>query len=141
LNERPIGYLRGFIDPARQRLPQPLWYFNKPNGLWSNRSPREVGYRCGFYDYTVAESGAETADTAFAELERTFPKVRKELVRKNFKNWKHHLAFLLRYAQMMQQALILVVAWLEARVGIEPTNEGFADLSLPTWVPRLGRTV
>src|ERR1700728_2902247 len=30
---------------------------------------------------------------------------------------------------------------MEARVGIEPTNEGFADLSLPTWVPRLGRTV
>lgn len=30
---------------------------------------------------------------------------------------------------------------LEARVGIEPTNEGFADLSLPTWVPRLGSTV
>jgi hypothetical protein len=27
--------------------------------------------------------------------------------------------------------------YLEARVGIEPTNEGFADLSLTTWVPRL----
>src|ERR1039457_5047781 len=26
---------------------------------------------------------------------------------------------------------------LEARVGIEPTNEGFADLSLTTWLPRL----
>jgi hypothetical protein len=25
---------------------------------------------------------------------------------------------------------------LEARVGIEPTDEGFADLSLTTWVPR-----
>ena len=26
----------------------------------------------------------------------------------------------------------------EARVGIEPTHKGFADLSLTTWVPRLG---
>ena len=29
----------------------------------------------------------------------------------------------------------------EARWQLKPTNEGFADLSLPTWVPRLGRTV
>src|SRR5258708_498367 len=29
-------------------------------------------------------------------------------------------------------------AELEARVGIEPTNEGFADLSLTTWLPRPG---
>ncbi len=28
---------------------------------------------------------------------------------------------------------------MEARVGIEPTHKGFADLSLTTWVPRLGR--
>lgn len=26
---------------------------------------------------------------------------------------------------------------MEARVGIEPTYKGFADLSLTTWVPRL----
>ena len=26
---------------------------------------------------------------------------------------------------------------LEARVGIEPTNRGFADLCLTTWLPRL----
>jgi hypothetical protein len=26
----------------------------------------------------------------------------------------------------------------EARRGIEPLNEGFANLSLTTWVPRLG---
>jgi hypothetical protein len=36
--------------------------------------------------------------------------------------------------------LILLNYWdsLEARVGIEPTHKGFADLSLTTWVPRLG---
>ena len=27
---------------------------------------------------------------------------------------------------------------LEARAGIEPAHKGFADLSLTTWVPRLG---
>ncbi len=29
---------------------------------------------------------------------------------------------------------------LEARVGIEPTHKGFADLSLTTWVPRLAQS-
>ena len=29
---------------------------------------------------------------------------------------------------------------MEARVGIEPTHKGFADLSLTTWVPRLEGT-
>ena len=32
----------------------------------------------------------------------------------------------------------LVDLGVEARVGIEPTHKGFADLSLTTWVPRLG---
>jgi hypothetical protein len=34
------------------------------------------------------------------------------------------------------------ISWsLEARAGIEPAHKGFADLSLTTWVPRLGRAV
>ena len=51
----PQGYLKGFIDPQRKGLPQPLWYFEKSNAVWSQRSPKEVGYRHGFYDYTLAE--------------------------------------------------------------------------------------
>jgi hypothetical protein len=31
----------------------------------------------------------------------------------------------------------ILIGELEARVGIEPTHKGFADLSLTTWVPRL----
>ena len=33
--------------------------------------------------------------------------------------------------------LLYLIDILEARVGIEPTHKGFADLSLTTWVPRL----
>src|SRR5271154_5266428 len=41
----------------------------------------------------------------------------------------------------MLQVLTSLGDLMEARVGIEPTYKGFADLSLTTWVPRLGHTV
>src|SRR5258708_8562425 len=86
---------------------QPLWRSDVPSRVWSERSPREIGYRHGFYDYATIEAGLETADNAFAELERTYPVVRRELISSNFKNWKDHRDFLLRYAQMMRARSLL----------------------------------
>ena len=39
----------------------------------------------------------------------------------------------------MLRDLVKLLKELEARAGIEPAHKGFADLSLTTWVPRLGR--
>lgn len=103
----PQGYLRGFIDPARLNHQQPLWYFDVPNNSWSERSSREIGYRHGFYDYFMAETGVGTADDSFAELENTYPKVRSELIAKKFLNWKDHLSLLLRYMQMLRARSLL----------------------------------
>lgn len=103
----PQSYLRGFIDPQRVNHQQPLWYFDVPNRTWSERSPREIGYRKGFYDYATTEVGLETADDAFAELERIYPVIRRELISNKFKTWKDHLDFLLRYIQMMRARSLL----------------------------------
>lgn len=103
----PQSYLRGFIDPQRQSHQRPLWQFDVPKGVWAERSPREIGYRQGFYDYATTEVGLQTADTTFADLERTYPVVRRALVSNKFANWKHHLDFLLRYIQMMRARSLL----------------------------------
>ena len=42
-----------------------------------------------------------------------------------------------RTGRIVGSKSILLGILLEARVGIEPTHKGFADLSLTTWVPRL----
>lgn len=103
----PQSYLRGFVDPSRWNRERPLWYFDVPNARWLERSPREVGYRQGFYDYATVEIGAESADAAFAHLEGTFPRIRRELLDSNFQNWNRHLDFLLGYAQMMRARSLL----------------------------------
>src|SRR5271154_161559 len=62
----PQSYLRGFVDPSRLKHQQPLWHFDIPNSVWSEKSPREVGYRLGFYDFATSETGLESADTTRA---------------------------------------------------------------------------
>src|ERR1700730_5504295 len=51
--------------------------------------------------------GLETADNGFAELERTYPMVRRELISSKFENWNKHRDFLLRYIQMMRARSLL----------------------------------
>lgn len=103
----PQSYLRGFIDPARLDHARPLWHLDIPTGAWAEKSPREVGYRHGFYDYLTNEVGVETADSVFAELERKFPVIREELISNDFRNWEDQRDFLLRYAQMMRARSLL----------------------------------
>lgn len=103
----PRSYLRGFVDLTRWSLERPLWHLDIPNNVWSERSPSEVGYRYGFYDYATAEIGLEPADEAFAELESRYPRIRRTLIEHHFNNWKEHLDFLLRYAQMMRARSLL----------------------------------
>jgi Protein of unknown function (DUF4238) len=103
----PQSYLRGFIDPTRLSEQQPLWHFDVRNCIWSERSPREVGYRLGFYDYATSEIGSKPADNSFEEFERTFPLVRRELISTKFAHWKNQIGFLLRYVQMMRARSLL----------------------------------
>jgi len=48
-----------------------------------------------------------TADDSFAELERTYPQIRTDLVSNKFGNWKEHLGFVLRYIQMIRARSLL----------------------------------
>jgi hypothetical protein len=119
----PQSYLRGFVDPERWKQERPLWYLDVPNDVWGERSPREVGHRQGFYDYATNEIGLESADIAFGELERTFPRVRRDLLDSNFKDWNRHLDLLLRYVQTMRVRSLLFferqnTEWKKARAWV-----------------------
>jgi hypothetical protein len=100
----PQGYLRGFIDPSREKHPRPLWRLEIPTNTWSARSPKEVGHRRRFYDYvgvgTMLET--ETADSAFLRMENDYPLIRREMVSSGFARWTEHLEFLLGFMQMMR---------------------------------------
>jgi hypothetical protein len=104
----PQGYLRGFIDPARETEEQPLWKLDIASQRWAERSTKQVGHSTGLYDYAGTQPELEslpTADETFSELENEFPTVREKLLSlkpKAFRNWKKHLPFLLRYMDMLR---------------------------------------
>jgi Protein of unknown function (DUF4238) len=101
----PQSYLRGFIDPARESLAQPLWHLDIRYPNWRMRATKEVGYIKGLYDYAGDSpelEAVETADDAFRQLENEFDSVRSWLIGRGFRNWHKRLGFLLRYMQMIR---------------------------------------
>src|SRR5207248_316731 len=85
---------------------RPLWHFDVPRKTWSERSPREVGYDIGFYDYVGDFPELASADRAFDELERTYPLARDHIV-SDFSRWTDHREFLLTFMQMMKARSLL----------------------------------
>lgn len=98
----PQGYLRGFIDPARAELPKPLWCFHLHTRKWKERSPKQIGYIEGFYDYAIENTVAEHPDITFKRLENDFPRVRAQILEDGFRSWTNHKEFLLAYLQMIR---------------------------------------
>jgi hypothetical protein len=97
----PQAYLRGFIDPARSHLQKPLWCFHPQTNQWRERSPKQIGYIDGFYDYAIDNTSAEHPDITFKKLENDFPAVRSRII-KDFRVWTDHKKFLLSYMQMIR---------------------------------------
>jgi hypothetical protein len=64
----PQGYLRGFVDPARESLDKPLWHFALESGEWSEKSSSKVGWARGFYaaNTELEHAGKRALSVAFA---------------------------------------------------------------------------
>jgi Protein of unknown function (DUF4238) len=97
----PQGYLRGFTHPCPDNPQKPLWHFDVHHKKWRQYSEAEIGFHKGFYDPIASGTELEIADETFAELERKFPLVRKEILT-NFDAWLDHRDFLLHFMQMMR---------------------------------------
>jgi len=98
----PQTYLRGFIDPARAHLPKPLWCYHLQMRSWRERSPKEIGYIDGFYDFAIENTAAEHPDMTFQRLENDFPRIRTQMIKDGFRSWTNHKKLLLSYMQMIR---------------------------------------
>jgi hypothetical protein len=98
----PQGYLKGFVDPARKKQSKPLWCFDLHSKKWRERSPKEIGYINGFYDYAIENTAFEHPDLTFKRLENDFPRVRDQIIQEGFSSWVQHKDLLLAYMQMIR---------------------------------------
>ena len=95
----PQSYLNGFTDPSNKGQ---LSVFDRTTQKWFETGTPGIAGNRGFYDYSIGSQPDQTADQAFKELEESFSPVRTDLVENGFTNWRTHLDFLLRFAQMLR---------------------------------------
>ena len=97
----PQGYLRGFIHPERERHPKPHHVLDIKRNEWSERSPSQIGWERGFYDYSPDSRPDGTAEDTFRYLENQLPAVRERVRAKGHESWTEHRVLLVSFAAMM----------------------------------------
>jgi hypothetical protein len=97
----PQGYLRGFIHPQRQRHPKPLWVLDVASNEWAERSPSQIAWSRGFYDYSEDSRPDATADQAFSFCENQFPRIRERIRADGYESWALDRQILVSFVAMM----------------------------------------
>jgi hypothetical protein len=101
-------------------------YFLKTQ-RWKQKSPAQVGYKPGFYDYSQDGKPDQTADQAFMAFENNFPRIRDAIIKEGFSTWPKHRGFLLNFGQMLRARTLLFRqqhgSWTEKAVwSLSPTD-------------------
>jgi hypothetical protein len=98
----PQGYLRGFIDPAREQNDRPLWCLDKRRNEWVRKATAQICHVQGMYDFSNDAIEAEHADVTFKSMEDGLRPIRESLLTDGFAGWQAQLDFLLPYMQMIR---------------------------------------
>lgn len=97
----PQAYLRGFIHPQRHDHQKPLWVLDLNRHEWSEKSPSQIGWARGFYDYAPGSNPDATADDAFRRLENDIPGIRDCIRANRYQGWIDYRDVLVHFAVMM----------------------------------------
>lgn len=97
----PRGYLRGFAHPEREGSQQPLCVLDVGRGEWSAKSPSQIGWMRGFYDYSPDSRPDTTADDSFRRLENQAPRLRDRIRAEGYEAWTQHRNVLVSLAAML----------------------------------------
>ena len=97
----PQAFLRGFVHPQRRSRPKPLWVLDLNRHQWSEKSPSQIGWARGFYDYAPGGNPDATAEDAFRRLENDVPGIRDYIRANGYQRWMEHRDVLVEFVVMM----------------------------------------